>query len=137
PENLTGPLLPLHGGQLEQSVDGGRHWTPQIWLPTEGPADVQSVCFGDATHGWFGSGTTVWRTSGGGGWEFEWQAPLNPLGGWYAQVSCAGPKVVWVLFVGAGAALSHKPYVLYRSTDAGQQWTAIFAEAYTGPIYPT
>jgi hypothetical protein len=80
---------------------------------------------------------SVWQTTTGDSWEFLWQAPLNPEGRWDARVGCAGPDVVWVLFVGEGGALSHKPYVLYRSTDGGQQWAAILAEAYTSPSYPT
>jgi photosystem II stability/assembly factor-like uncharacterized protein len=135
-ENITGPPIPLHFGQLMQTVDGGRTWTrhgPIVSLPD----DVQSVCFGDAEHGWVGSGAAVWRTTTGGGWSFAWQAPRDPRVGWHARLGCAGASVVWVLFVGNGVAMNHKPYVLYRSTDGGEQWTAVFAEAYTGPAYPT
>jgi photosystem II stability/assembly factor-like uncharacterized protein len=135
-ENITGPPLPLHGGQLMQTADGGRNWTRHG--PIDGlPDDVQSVCFGDAEHGWVGSGAAVWRTTTSGGWGFVWQAPLDPRVGWHARLGCAGASVVWLLFVGNGVAMNHKPYVLYRSTDGGEQWTAVFAEAYTGPSYPT
>lgn len=137
-ETVAGPPSPFEAGRLMKTGDGGRTWTLQVWPVSATPADVQSVCLLDATHGWLGSDTAVWQMlPGDSGWYFLWQAPLNPEGRWDARVGCAGPSLVWVLFVNEAGAANHKPYVLYRSTAGGQNWTAIFAEAYTGPSYPT
>jgi photosystem II stability/assembly factor-like uncharacterized protein len=52
-------------------------------------------------------------------------------------VGCAGANTVWVLFVGDAVASNHRPYVLYRSGDGGQQWAAMLYESYTASSYPT
>lgn len=128
---LTGPPLPLHGGQLQRTIDGGQHWTPVSAVP-----GAQSICFADAQHGWVGRGAELWQTSNAGAtWQLAWTAPLGDAGGWYAQVACVGSSV-WTLFVGEGAASSHKPYALFRRADGGSAWTALLAEVYMEPSYP-
>ncbi|MGH2461753.1 MAG: WD40/YVTN/BNR-like repeat-containing protein [Chloroflexota bacterium] len=132
PEVLSGPPIPLHGGQLATTVDGGRHW-----ISLSPPVAAQSVCFGDPKQGWLASGPTVWHTTDGGhSWDFDWQAPVDPRMDWAAQVHCAGPATAWVLFTGSAVAMNHKPYLLDATTDTGAHWMAELREGYTLPSYP-
>jgi photosystem II stability/assembly factor-like uncharacterized protein len=52
----SGVPLPISGGQLVATVDGGRRWAPV----SAGPANVTSVCFSGPEVGWAATPEKVW-----------------------------------------------------------------------------
>src|SRR2546430_7271467 len=59
---MHGVLIPISGGTVVVSNDGGRSWTN-----LKSPHDPQSVCFSDASHGWLaGASGIVYRSQNGG-----------------------------------------------------------------------
>jgi photosystem II stability/assembly factor-like uncharacterized protein len=93
------------------------------------------VCFANASDGFAGIPGQVWRsTDGGAHWTAAFSEPpaaanqgLPPDA---TAVECAGSGAAWTLFTGAGAAMSHSPYIAYGTQD-GQHWHALFEETYT------
>lgn len=128
------PAMPDMGGVLLATSDAGR-----TWRPLSAPANAQSVCFSDPTHGWLGAGGRLYRTADGGR---QWSGPLTPASGEDGAgitagmtVQCAGDGSAWALSIGPGAAMSQAPHVGYHADAAGA--TAIFAEQYfPGPNPP-
>lgn len=120
---------------LYATTDGGATWRAQ---PT--PIAVGDVCFADAQRGWLANAnyesahptpTTLLRTEDGGA---DWRAvPLPPGssdagitngGGWFQFLRCPAANVLWDLIV-TDAYAGGEGYVLYRTADAGQHWTAV------------
>ena len=122
---MHGVLIPISGGTVVVSNDGGRSWTN-----LKSPRDPQSVCFSDASHGWLaGASGIVYRSQNGGqAWTQVLQmARSEPgLNGW-ARVECAGPSGSWVQWAPGGAAAGHAPYVVYATVN-GQSWRTVMAE---------
>jgi hypothetical protein len=78
----------------------------------------------------------VWMTTNGGRkWTISFTGVFLRPSGFQDTIGCSG-STVWVLFVGPGAAMNQKPYVLYRSTDGGLHWAARMEEGYFGSVYP-
>ena len=122
---MHGVLIPISGGTVVVSNDGGRSWTI-----LKSPRDPQSVCFSDASHGWLaGASGIVYRSQNGGQ---TWTQALKMassepgLTGW-ARVECAGPSGSWVQWAPGGAAAGHSPYVVYATVN-GQSWRTVMAE---------
>lgn len=119
------PALPMSGGVVLSTVDGGR-----TWHSMSAPSNAQTVCFSDALHGWLGANGLLYRTSNGGQ---NWTAVTSTAGqagsGGAAAMSveCAEGSA-WALRVGPGAAMSQNPHVAYHADQAGA--TPIFAEQY-------
>ena len=122
---MHGVLIPISGGTVVVSNDGGRSWTN-----LKSPRDPQSVCFSDASHGWLaGASGIVYRSQNGGQtWTQVLQmARSEPgLNGW-ARIECAGPSGSWVQWAPGGGAAGHSPYVVYASVN-GQSWRTVMAE---------
>jgi hypothetical protein len=122
----TDPEMPVLGGVVLTTNDGGRTWHR---LAT--PANAQTVCFSDPTHGWLGADGLLYRSSDGGK---EWTvltSMAGALGSGYPadmSVECANDGSAWALRVGPGAAMSQDPHVGYHADQSGA--TAIFAEQY-------
>jgi len=120
------PEVPVTGGTLLTTSDGGR-----TWHPLASPANAQTACFSDAQHGWLGANGLLYRTSDGGG---HWTAATSTAGalgsGYPAEMSveCANDGSAWALRIGPGAAMSQDPHVGYHANQAGA--TPIFAEQY-------
>jgi photosystem II stability/assembly factor-like uncharacterized protein len=124
-QGSAGPDSP---GKVLKTTDGG-----QTWQSLAMPALADSACFlADNATGWFGSGSTIYRTQdGGANWD-----PVNldvPTGEpWTATVSCAGESDAWVLLTDGGAA-GHQAHVLFHTTD-GTLWRPVLQEAGTSPV---
>jgi len=122
---MHGVLIPISGGTVVASNDGGRSWTK-----LKGPRDPQSVCFSDASHGWLaGASGIVYRSQNGGQtWTQVLQMARSEPGlhGW-ARVECAGPSGSWVQWAPGGGAGGHSPYVVYATVN-GQSWRTVMAE---------
>jgi len=122
---MHGVLIPISGGTVVVSNDGGRSWTN-----LKSPRDPQSLCFSDASNGWLaGASGIVYRSQNGGQtWTQVLQmARSEPgLNGW-ARVECAGPSGSWVQWAPGGAAAGHSPYVVYATVN-GQAWRTVMAE---------
>lgn len=134
---VHGWLLPICGGRLVRSDNGGHSWTE-----VSAPPDLQMVCFSDASQGWLGTAEgQIYETNDGGtSWRMVLQSPYPPQAGFVVTlIECAAPHAVWVMFGGQGVALSHRPYIAYATQD-GSNWRAVLKENYTmsqlGPDAP-
>ena len=122
---MHGVLIPISGGTVVVSNDGGRSWTN-----LKSPRDPQSLCFSDASHGWLaGALGIVYRSQNGGQtWTqvLQMASGQTGLSGW-ARIECAGPSGSWVQWAPGGAAAGHSPYVIYATVN-GQSWRTVMAE---------
>lgn len=101
-------------------------------LPGFGP----SLCLAGRGLAYLGERNRVLRsTDGGERWTVSFWGRFQRAREFEVEVGCAG-RTAWALFVGPGAASSQKPYVVYRTLDAGQRWTAVAEESYIGVVYP-
>lgn len=120
------PEVPVAGGVLLATSDGGRSWHRLA-----APANAQTACFSDARHGWLGAGGRLYRTADGGGhWTALTSTDGAPGSGDPAAMSveCASDGTAWALRTGPGAAMSQDPHVGFHADQSGA--TAIFAEQY-------
>jgi len=119
---------PPADGQLVMTTDGG-----ETWHELNGPSNVESVCFANASQGWLGVPGAVYRsTDGGASWTQAFAEP-EVDGVPSAEdtfVECASPPSVWVYFHSRGAALSHQGYAGVASVD-GRHWQVVLDEPYT------
>jgi photosystem II stability/assembly factor-like uncharacterized protein len=120
------------GGQLLRTTDGGVTWAA---VPGA-PASAQAVCFGGPRDGYVGSPGRIWRTTDGGTtWSPAFTEPAASSGhstgqqaaGDTPEIECAGQSAAWVMFLGAGAAMLHAPYLAYATSD-GRTWHGVFEE---------
>ena len=117
-------------GKLYRSGDGGHTWGDL--MP---PCGAEAVCFTSQEEGWVAVGNRIAHsTTGGDSWTPVFAVPGDAeVNGWHPQaLQCAQGGVVWALFTGSNAAMSHSPYVIYRGTADGQ-WTAVMKEGMTAP----
>ena len=128
PSAMRGIFIPSSGAGLVATSDGGRTWTNLA-----SPADPQSVCFSDASHGWLSTEPGgVYRSTDGGR---SWGRALQMAGGQpqlpaASRVECAAPSAAWVQFSPGGAAAGHIPYIVYATVN-GQSWRAVMEEQMT------
>lgn len=95
-----------------------------------------AICVGDASHGWLAQGNRVLLTADGGRtWKLSFQGRFERASEFRASIGCSG-ETAWALFVGPGAAMNQKPYILYRTDDGGARWDAESEEGYFGSMYP-
>jgi photosystem II stability/assembly factor-like uncharacterized protein len=121
------PALPVTGGVVLTTSDGGR-----TWHPLTAPANAQTVCFSDASHGWLGADGLLYRTTDGGR---NWTA-LTSMAGQAGSdaspaemsVECANDGSAWALRAGPDAGMSQNAHVGYHADASGA--TPIFAEQY-------
>jgi Photosynthesis system II assembly factor YCF48 len=130
-QNVGGadPEVPDLGGVVLTTSDGGH-----TWHPLAAPANAQTVCFSDPTHGWLGADGLLYRSSDGGKKWTVLTSMAGDLGSGYPAdmtVECANDGSAWALRVGPGAAMSQDPHVGYHANQSGV--TAIFAEQYFQP----
>jgi hypothetical protein len=120
-------------GKLYRTGDGGHTWGEL--MP---PCGAEAVCFTAQDDGWVAVGDRVARsTNGGDSWTPVLTVPgQGETNGWYPRaLQCTQGGVVWALFTGDNAAMSHSPYVIYRGTADGQ-WTIVAKESMTTPQLP-
>ncbi len=116
---------PRSEGTLLASTDGGVIWRT---VPTAQP--IRSACFVDERQGWGADGETVLRTSDGGrSWKLVFDARHG--GAWFPTLACSNLTSAVVQLTAPFAALSHAPYLVYATTDAGATWSLRYAELYT------
>jgi len=135
PQMNHGWLLPGYAGTLVKTDDGGH-----TWANLDSPVDPDSVCFSDAAHGWLATAAGQVYSSPDGG--HSWSKVLETLleqagaGGQQIIVECAAPSALWLQTTLPGAALSHRPYVVYATQD-GHSWRTVMRESYTtGSLLP-
>jgi photosystem II stability/assembly factor-like uncharacterized protein len=119
--------------KLYRSGDGGHTWGEL--MP---PCGAEAVCFTAQDDGWLAVGNRVARsTSGGDSWTPVMAVPADSdVNGWHPQaLQCTKGGVVWALFTGDNAAMSHSPYALYRGTADGR-WTLVAKESMTAQQLP-
>ena len=120
--------IPLIGGAMLKSTNGGESWSPFISLPgaamvldlkvdTGGAQDVVLV----------GTDAGVFRSADGGA---TYTKVLTPAGGSGTRVwSLARTSAGWLATAAAGGYYS--PATLYRSTDNGLSWAPVSAPSLT------
>jgi photosystem II stability/assembly factor-like uncharacterized protein len=121
-----GPALPVTGGTVLATGDGGR-----TWHTVAAPANAQSVCFSDPQHGWLGANGLLYRTADGGkNWTklTSMAGQVGSGGPAGMSVECADNGTAWALRVGPGAAMSQDPHVGYYGNARGA--VPLFAEQY-------
>ena len=123
--SAAGPEVPVTGGTLLATSDGGKSWHS-----VTAPAGVQSACFSDPAHGWLGAGGLLYRTTDGGrDWAkltgTTWASGNAPA---LMNVECASGGSAWALSVGPDAGMSQQEHIAYHAGPAGA--TAIYAEQY-------
>lgn len=123
PSPFTGSLAPA---SLLLTHDGARTWTNATIDP------VDSACFVDRSVGWAATSTDVLHTvDGGTTWTPAYRLPLSAPGErWRGSVTCKQAGAV-VQFTNGTAALSHSPYVIVTTEDAGAAWRIRWREPYT------
>lgn len=123
-DELAGARSPNAGAIVVETNDGG-----YSWHNLAAPADAQSVCFSDATHGWLATGDgIVYRSQDGGRtWNASLQMKRTIAAIGAARIECAAPSALWVDWAPGGAAAGHSPYVVYATVD-GSHWRTVMAE---------
>ena len=125
--------LSATAGTLLATTDGGRDWEPitsqSLW----------SVCFFDDRTGLGAAGKQIFRTGDGGRtWALVADLTIGARGPWFPRLICADRQDARVQITEPYAALSHVPYVVFRTTDGGSQWQLEYVEGYTlGTLFPS
>ena len=130
-----GVLLPAYAGALAKTDDGGHSWALM-----DSPADPESVCFSDPSHGWLGTAEGQIYASGDGGHDWAKVFDALQIGTSPASedllIQCAAPSALWAEAILPGAAMSHRAFVVYASQD-GHAWRTVMAEPYAlGNLLP-
>ena len=120
-----GPPMQLFGSLLA-TTDGGAVWRPVTSL------GLWSVCFTSERAGFGASGKRIFRTADAGRtWTLIADLAINDSGPWYPTLVCADARNARVQVEEPYAALSHVPYLLFATTDAGATWRLESREGYT------
>src|SRR5207249_3965411 len=136
---MVGPRLGWAvGSHAIFATSDGAHWTKQF-ASTEEFVGVDFIS--TTTGGVVGARSLLGTSDGGRAWHHiaqgqSWskalQRPDQPAAelGPATLIQCGGPRSLWVLFLGGGAAMSHSPYIAYATTD-GSSWRAVLNEPMT------
>ena len=133
PEMNHGWLLPLAGGMLVHTSNGG-----ESWAALSGPADLQMVCFSDAAHGWAadGAGVVYASSDGGSGWSKAAESYPGGVVTGPTIIECSAPSALWAYTTIGNGAAGHLPSVVIATQD-GHSWRTVMTEASTmGSSFP-
>lgn len=109
-----------------QTVDGGITWH------TVSAQSIWSICFIDERNGWGADGKQIYKTTDAGrNWTRIVDLAINDEGPWYPTVRCADGMSARVQITEPKAALSHAPYLMFRTNDGGTRWLLEYREPYT------
>jgi photosystem II stability/assembly factor-like uncharacterized protein len=122
--SVSGPLRQT--GNVLASTDGGFIWRPV------GTHTMWSVCFDSPLNGFGAEGNHIFRTvDAGRSWTAVATLTINDQGPWYPTLTCPTATSFRVQVTEPYAALSHVPYLVFRTTDAGRNWILEYREGYT------
>ena len=126
----SGVALPVRGGELVLTTDGGKRWRRVL----SAPANVTDACFTNTTDGWAATPEHVWKTvDGGRHWSASFTEPphIQPdIGGALGrpgdtpEVQCAQPDSAWAQFLGYDSGMSKTSFVAFATQD-GVHWHAV------------
>ena len=123
PGGGTGPATTA---TLLATTDGGAVWRPTTSTP------LYSVCFSSERTGLGAFGKTIYATADSGRtWVARATLRIGDAGPWFPQLICADEANARVQVTEPYAALSHAPYIVFSTTDAGATWKQEFVEGYT------
>jgi photosystem II stability/assembly factor-like uncharacterized protein len=130
-ENASERML-FTGGRLARTTDGGRSWAV-----LDNPYLVDTACAGGSQVAWAAYQAAVLRSDDKG---YSFSHVLSPQidtkRPWLAKVHCAGENAAWAEFTSEPAGMQQRPYVVYRTTDAGRTWQAVLMNKKTPDAYP-
>jgi photosystem II stability/assembly factor-like uncharacterized protein len=122
----SGPAPQPQIGNVLASTDGGFIWRPI------GTHTMWSVCFSTALNGVGAEGKQIFRTNDAGRtWSLIATLTISDQGPWYPTLTCPAGTSFRVQVTEPYAALSHVPYLVFRTTDAGRTWVLEYREGYT------
>ena len=122
----SGPAPQPQTGNVLASTDGGFIWRPV------GTHTMWSVCFDSPLNGFGAEGNQIFRTADAGrSWSRVGTLTINDQGPWYPTLTCPSATSFRVQVTEPYAALSHVPYLVFRTTDAGRNWILEYREGYT------
>lgn len=121
----------FHGGKLVATSDGGRTW--QI---REHPIGVDSACAIGSDVAYVGYEATVLFTDDAAqSVSYVLQPDIDTSGNWISQVACPSRNAVWALLTNDRRSNNARPYIVYRTTDAGAHWSAVLANPAARAMY--
>ena len=119
------------GATLFATTDGGEVWREVT------PFGLWSVCFTSERAGLGAGGKGIFRTTDAGRtWTPIAELAITDNGPWYPTLTCADAQHARVQVTEPYAALSHVPYLLFATTDAGATWRLEAIEGSTTPAAP-
>jgi photosystem II stability/assembly factor-like uncharacterized protein len=119
------------GARLARTSDGGHSWSL-----LDNPMLVDSACASSTRVAWAAYQAAVLRTDDGGDSFSHVLSPqIDTKRTWFANVRCAGDSAAWAQFTST-AEVHERPFVVYRTIDAGQHWQAVLMNKKTPDAYP-
>ena len=130
PENASERML-FFGGRIARTVDGGHSWNL-----LDNPMLVDSACASSTKVTWAAYQAAVLRTDDGGDTFSHVLSPqIDTKRTWFANVHCASDSAAWAQFTSTPVG-DQRPFVVYRTSDAGQHWQPVLLNAKTPDAYP-
>ena len=122
----TAPAPAQQTGNVMRSDNGGATWN------VVGTHPMWSVCFESRVNGVGADGKQIFRTTDAGRtWTRIATLSISDQGPWYPTLTCPAGATFRVQVTEPGAAMSHAPYLVFRTVDSGRSWLLEYREGYT------
>lgn len=119
------------GGRIARTSDGGHSWSL-----LDNPMLVDTACASSTRVAWAAYQAAVLRTDDGGDTFSHVLSPqIDTKRTWFANVRCAGDSAAWAQFTSTPVG-DQRPFVVYRTSDAGQHWQPVLLNNKTSDAYP-
>jgi photosystem II stability/assembly factor-like uncharacterized protein len=130
PENAS-ERMRFFGGRIARTSDGGHAWNM-----LDNPMLVDTACASSTKVAWAAYQAAVLRSDDGGDTFSHVLSPqIDTKRTWFANVRCAGDSAAWAQFTSTPVG-DQRPFVVYRTSDAGAHWQPVLVNAKTPDAYP-